>query len=390
MTLAPRVYLDANATEPLRPEARGAILAALDTLGNPSSIHGDGRAARKLLEDAREMIAGRFGGAARNLVFTSGGTEANAIAIHGLARGGRVLRGATEHAAVIAAAGDAAGVLPVDRDGVLQLDALAASLARERPALVSVMLANNETGTIQPVAEIALLCRAAGVLFHVDAVQGAGRIETNLPTLGADCLTLSAHKLGGPPGAGALMLTPEAAERLTPLVWGGGQERGRRGGTHALPNIAGFAAAAAACRPQDAARLAPLRDRMEAAAAAAGAIVLGGGSARLPNTTCLALPGTRAEAQVIALDLAGISVSAGAACSSGKVARSHVLEAMGAGDLSAQAIRVSLPWSATEDDAAAFILAYEAMAVRIGRRASAGRASAGLASAGRADAGFAA
>ncbi|MCB8876679.1 cysteine desulfurase family protein [Acidisoma silvae] len=366
-----RVYLDANATEPLRPEARAAVMAALDTLGNPSSIHGDGRAARKILEDAREAIASRFGGSSRNLVFTSGGTEANAIAIHGLARGGRVLRGATEHAAVIAAAGETAGVLPVDGQGQISLDALASALAAEKPALVSVMLANNETGAVQPVADIARLCRDAGVPFHVDAVQGAGRLSVDFAAIGADCLTLSAHKLGGPPGAGAVLLTSDAADRLQPLTLGGGQERGRRGGTHALPNIAGFAAAAIACQPEAAARLAPWRDAMEAAAVAAGAIVIGGGTARLPNTTCLALPGVRAESQVIALDLAGISVSAGAACSSGKVARSHVLEAMGAGDLSAQAIRVSLPWNATEADALAFIAAYQAMAARMARPADA-------------------
>jgi cysteine desulfurase len=372
--MPPRFYLDANATEPLRPDARAGVLAGLDTLGNPSSIHGDGRAARKLLEDAREAIAGRFGGAARNLIFTSGGTEADAIAIHGLARGGGVLRGATEHAAVIAAAGDAAGVLPVDQDGRIRLEALETALAAEKPALVSVMLANNETGTVQPIAEIAALCRTAGVLLHVDAVQGAGRLPLNFATLGADAISISAHKLGGPPGAGALLLNADAADRLRPITLGGGQERGRRGGTHALPNIAGFAAAALASRPEDAARLASWRDDMERAAVAVGAVVIGGGAERLPNTTCLALPGARAEAQVIALDLVGISVSAGAACSSGKVARSHVLEAMGAGDLSAQAIRVSLPWNATEESVAAFIAGYQTMAARMGR-ADTGRAA---------------
>ncbi|HEX3984749.1 MAG TPA: aminotransferase class V-fold PLP-dependent enzyme [Acidisoma sp.] len=368
--MAARTYLDANATEPMRGQGREAVVAALDTLGNPSSIHGDGRAARKLLEDAREALAARFGGAARNLVFTSGGTEADAVAIHGLSRGGRVLRGATEHPAVIESAGDAAGVLPVDEEGRIRLEVLEAALVADKPALVSVMLANNETGTVQPVAEIARLCRAAGVLFHVDAVQGAGRMPFDFATLGADAVSLSAHKLGGPPGAGALLLTRDAADRLQPLTLGGGQERGRRGGTHALPNIAGFAAAALACRPEDAARLAPWRDAMEQAAVAAGAVILGGGAERLPNTTCLALAGARAEAQVIALDLAGISVSAGSACSSGKIARSHVLEAMGAGDLAAQAIRVSLPWNATEDSVAAFIAAYQAMAARMGRRAA--------------------
>ncbi len=371
---APRFYLDANATEPLRAEAREAMLAVLDTLGNPSSIHGEGRAARRLLEDARETIAGRFGGSARNLVFTAGGTEADALAIHGLGQGRRILRGATEHAAVLAAAGPDAGVIPVDSAGLLRLDALEAML-REGAALVSVMLANNETGTIQPLAEIARLCRAAGATLHVDAVQGAGRLACSLATLGADAISLSAHKLGGPPGVGALLLTREAADRLSPLIAGGGQERGRRGGTHALPAIAGFAAAALASQAEEAARLAPLRDAMEEAARQAGAQVAGEGAPRLPNTTCLALPGVRAEGQVIALDLAGLAVSAGSACSSGKVARSHVLEAMGLGEWAGEAIRVSLPWNGTEAHVAASTQAYAAMAARMAHRAQAGRAA---------------
>ena len=365
-----RVYLDANATEPLRPQARAAALAAFDVLGNPSSIHGEGRAGRRLLEDAREAIAGRFGAAPRDVIFTSGGTEANALAIHGLSHGGRILRGATEHAAVIAAAGDGATTIPVARDGCVRLDILAEMLAAEPPALVCVMLANNETGAIQPIAEVAALCRAAGALLHVDAVQGAGRIPLDLTVLAADSLAISGHKLGGLTGAGALLLAPEAAARLAPLQLGGGQERGRRGGTPALPAIAAFAAAALAADPMDAARLAPLRDTIEAAAVAAGGLVVGGDAPRLPNTSCLAFPDLRSESQVIALDLAGFAVSAGAACSSGKVARSHVLEAMEAGALAGEAIRVSLPWNAGPDHVAAFIEGYRAMARRMGRRAA--------------------
>ena len=370
ITGAARFYLDANATEPLRPEATAAAMAAFGILGNPASIHGEGRAARRLLEDAREAVAGRFGATARDVIFTSGGTEANALAIHGLSAGGPVLRGATEHAAVIAAAGEGAGVIPVGPDGRIRLDALAEMLAKARPTLVCLMLANNETGTIQPVEKAAALCHAAGALLHVDAVQAAGRILCDLPALGADSLAISAHKLGGLTGAGALLLMPDGAARLAPLHLGGGQERGRRGGTPALPPIAAFAAAAVAATPQDAAHLAPLRDAIEAGAVAAGGRVIGLGASRLPNTTCLALPGVRSESQVIALDLAGLAVSAGAACSSGKVARSHVLEAMGLGPLAGEAIRVSLPWNASAGHVAAFVDAYLVMAQRMGRRAA--------------------
>lgn len=360
------VYLDANATEPLRPEARAAVLTAFETTGNPSSVHNAGRAARRILEDGREALAARFGGRPADVVFTSGGTEADALAIHGLGQGRRLIVGATEHDAVRASAPGAV-VLPVDPNGVADLDALERFL-RDGPALVCLMLANNETGTLQPVADAATLCRAAGALLHVDAVQAAGRVPLDFTALGADGLALSSHKLGGPAGAGALLLSPAAAAQMRPLIVGGGQERGRRGGTPALAAIAGFAVAAATAI--GAIALAPLRDAAEQAAVAAGAIVVAANAPRLPNTTCLALAGARAETQVIALDLAGICVSAGAACSSGKVARSHVLQAMGLGPLAGEAIRVSLPWNATEADVRTFAGAYQAMAQRLVRRAA--------------------
>jgi len=360
------VYLDANATEPLRPEARAAMLAALEVTGNPSSVHAAGRAARRVLEDAREQLAARFGALPQNLVFTSGGTEADALAVHALGAGRRVVIGTTEHDAIRSAAPGAA-LLPVDRDGVADLGAL--DLGPD--VLVCLMLANNETGTIQPIAEAAALCRRHGAWLHVDGVQAAGRSDVNLAALGAHSLAVSSHKLGGPPGAGALLLAPEVSA-IAPLIAGGGQERGRRGGTPPLPAIAGFAAAASAAT--GAARLAPLRDAAEAAALAAGAAVCGAGAPRLANTTCLALPGVRADAQVIALDLEGIAVSAGAACSSGKVTTSHVLAAMGLGPLAGQAIRVSLPWNATAADVAAFAAAYPRMADRL-RQALAPRAA---------------
>lgn len=355
-------YLDANATEPLRPEARAAALAAMDLVGNPSSVHAAGRAARAVLEAARRTVAARFGATPGGVVFTSGGTEADALAVAGPGQGRHLVIGATEHDAVRAAAPNAA-VLPVDGEGVARLEALEPLLAAG-PALLCLMLANNETGTIQPIGEAARLCRQHGTWLHVDAVQAAGRMPVDLEALGADSLAVSGHKLGGPKGAGALLLAP--GRDVAALVAGGGQERGRRGGTPALPAIAGLAAAANAAAPGG---IAVLRDQAEAAAVSAGATVLGGGAPRLPNTACLALPGVPAEAQVIALDLAGVQVSAGAACSSGKVARSHVLDAMGAGTLAGQAIRVSLPWNATEADVDAFAAAYAAMA-RLRRRAA--------------------
>jgi cysteine desulfurase len=355
------IYLDANATEPLRAAGRAAVITALEVLGNPSSVHTAGRAARRLVEAARDQLAARFGARAQDLVFCSGATEANALAIHALGSGRQVIIGATEHEAVRAAAPDAT-ILPVDREGVADIDALSQMLAAGGPSLVCLMLANNETGTLQPVSEAAAICRRHGALLHVDGAQAAGRTPVDLPALGAHSLALSSHKLGGPMGAGALLVVPEITE-LVPLIRGGGQERGRRGGTPAVPAIAGFAMAAA--EAGDAARLAPLRNSIEYAAVTAGAIVCGGNAARLPNTTCLALPGIRADAQVIALDLAGIAVSAGAACSSGKVTPSHVLAAMRLGPLAGQAIRVSLPWNAAEADVAAFADAYPRMADRL-------------------------
>jgi len=356
-------YLDANASEPLRPEAKAAMQAAFDVTGNPSSVHAAGRAARRILEDARERIAARFGVRDQDVVFTSGGTEADALAVHALSAGRRIMLCATEHDAIRAAAPDAA-TLPVDCNGVADLDALRSWLGSGPIALVCLMFANNETGTIQPIAEAAALCREYGALMHVDAVQAAGRIPVDMTALGCHSIALSAHKLGGPAGVGALLLSPEL-NAIAPLISGGGQERGRRGGTPALGAIAGFAAVCDGLSDQT--RLAALRDRAEAAAVHHGAIVCGRGATRLANTTSLALAGVRADSQVIALDLDGIAVSAGAACSSGKVQTSHVLTAMGLGALAGQAIRVSLPWNVTDEAIDGFEVAYERMAARLRR-----------------------
>ena len=357
-------YLDANATEPLRAEALQAMSAALDIVGNPASIHWPGRAARRVLEEAREAVAARFGAVVEGVVFCSGGTEANAMAVHGLSGARRVLIGATEHDAIRACG--PAEVVAVDGRGVVVMEALEAALDWGGAALVCVMMANNETGVLQPVQQVAALCRARGAMLHVDAVQAAGREAVDFGASGAHSMALSSHKLGGPVGSGALLLDEEAARALRPMIIGGGQEGGRRGGTPAVAAIAGFAAAAGAPRVE----LSGLRDAAEDAAVACGAVVMGAGAARLGNTSCLALPGVAAQTQLMALDLAGVAVSAGAACSSGKVARSHVLAAMGVGVLAEQAIRVSLPWNATAADIAAFAAAYRAMAGRARRVAA--------------------
>jgi len=370
-----RTYLDANASEPLRPEARAALTAALGLLGNPSSVHREGRAARRCLEDARERLAGTLGVRPEAVVLTAGGTEANALAVAGLAAGGRrVLVSATEHDCVRRAVAGAVTV-PVDGNGVVSLAALGEALADDPgPALVCLMLANNETGTVQPVTEAAVLCRRFGALLHVDAVQGPGRLPLDEAVAAADTLALSGHKAGGPKGAGALVVQGDVHPLA--LIRGGGQERGLRAGTEPLPAIAGLAAAVEAAeawrRDGGAERLGALKARIVAGLGAAvpAARVLSAAAETLPNTLCLALPGAAAATQVMALDLAGVAVSAGAACSSGKVGRSHVLEAMGLGAVAGEAIRVSLPWTATEADADAFLAAYAAMAARLARHAA--------------------
>lgn len=354
-----RIYLDYNATAPLRPEARDALLAALD-IGNPSSVHEEGRKARALVEAARADVARLVGAPAETVIFTSGGTEACNLAL-GLRQAPageikRLLVSAIEHSAVLAAAKESGlpvEELPVTPDGVLGLDALDAALADDTPALVCVMLANNETGVIQPIAEVAAKTRAHGSLLFCDAVQAAGKIDINLSALGVDALSLSGHKLGAPMGVGALVTRPAVV--VPPQLIGGGQELGRRAGSENISGIAAFAAAArAAMRDLEAfADLADRRDEMEAALQAAQAqlVVYGKGAPRLANTSCFALSGLNAETLVMAMDLAGISVSAGSACSSGKVSRSHVLAAMQAEPhISKGVLRISLGWQSRAED----------------------------------------
>ncbi len=358
-----RVYLDWNATAPLRPEARAAMAAAWDLSGNPSSVHAEGRQARKLVEEARAAVAGAVGALPRNVVFTSGGTEANALALTpGLRRGSgppaqRLLVSAIEHASVLPGGRFPAAVIGkigVTRAGLLDLDRLGTLLQEAPPALVSVMLANNETGAVQSIAEVAEMVHTAGGLLHVDAVQALGKIPFDINALNADLVTVSGHKIGGPKGVGALILA-EGLLGLEPVLRGGGQERGRRAGTENVAGIAGFGAAAAAAMgtlQSDAIRLETQRNRLEnGLRETRGMIVFSNEAPRLPNTTLFTVPGLRAETAVIGFDLEGIAVSSGSACSSGKVQPSHVLEAMGFGPKIARgAVRLSLGWSTSSAD----------------------------------------
>jgi cysteine desulfurase len=358
----PEAYLDWNATAPLRPQAVTAVMAALSECGNPSSVHHWGRAARRRVERSREIVAALVGAAAENVTFVSGGTEANHLALLGAGRS-RVLVSAVEHDSVLRAVPDAERIA-VDRDGVVEPEALCRQLAAgSGPAVVSVMAANNETGVLQPITQIAAIAHARGALFHCDAIQAAGKIPLDMTAIGADLLTLSAHKLGGPPGVGALVTTDGI--ELLPMLRGG-QERGRRAGTENVSGIAGFAAAAEAASAEIGLchQIRRLRDMLEAEilAAAPEAVVIGASAARLPNTAAIAMPGTPAETQVIALDLDGVMVSAGAACSSGKVGPSHVLAAMDlAPEIAASTIRVSLGWSSTEADIDRFVQCWTAL-----------------------------
>ncbi|HEX8231742.1 MAG TPA: cysteine desulfurase family protein [Caulobacteraceae bacterium] len=357
-----RVYLDYNATAPIRPQAKAAVVAALETGGNPSSIHAAGRAARALVERAREQVAALAGARPQDLTFTSGGTEANNLAIANAVAAGarRIIVGATEHPSVMEAAvatGLPVETWPVDRHGVADLDWLRDRLARwsqaDGPPFVCLMLANNETGVIQPVAEAAELVHAVGGRLHCDAVQAVGKIEVRAYDLGCDSLSLSAHKLGGPTGAGALVTL--CGFELAKQTHGGGQERGRRGGTENVPGIAGFGAAAEMAALQDSGWRDAAARRLKQEA---DVTVFGEGAERLPNTLCFAAEGLSSELQLMALDLAGVMVSSGSACSSGKVKASPVIAAMDFPDLAGCAIRVSGGWATTEADWAAFADAW--------------------------------
>jgi cysteine desulfurase len=376
--MAERSYFDWNATAPLRSEAADALAAALSLTGNPSSVHAEGRAARHLIEAARQDVARLVGAQPGNLTFTSSGTEANALALTPAIEAadeknprGKLLISAIEHPSVRSGGRfprDAVADIPVDAEGRADLAALGAALAQTTRPLVSIMLANNETGVVQPVAQAAALVHAAGGLLHVDAVQAAGRIPTEIGALGADLVTLSAHKIGGVKGAGALVRAREGIHFPEPLIRGGGQERGLRAGTENVAGIAAFGAAAKAvlaARAAEAAHMLVLRNMLEDGirAIAPQAVIFGAGAERLPNTTLFAEPGMKAETAIIAFDLEGVAVSTGAACSSGKVQSSHVLAAMGVlPPLTGGAIRVSWGFSTTETDVERFLNAWRKLA----------------------------
>jgi cysteine desulfurase len=373
-----RTYLDYNATAPLRPEVQDALVAAFACCGNPSSVHAEGRAARALIETAREKVASLAGARPEEVIFTSGGSEANALAL--AAQAGYAWQcylSAVEHPSVLAGGRfypESTTRIPVTRDGVIDLEVLARELAKHhlggwRP-FVSLMAANNETGAVQPVAEAADLVHAADGLLHSDAVQFAGKLKIDFDGLGADMISLSAHKIGGPKGVGALIAREGVS--VEPLIKGGGQELRRRAGTENVAGIVGFGVAAelAAAEVDRAAEVAALRDALErqVRAVAPDVVVFSSRVPRLPNTSAIAVPGTRAETLVIGLDLAGVAVSAGSACSSGKVEASHVLTAMGmAPEVVQGAIRVSLGLGTGTADIERFIGAWSELITRLQR-----------------------
>ncbi|MCF3642977.1 cysteine desulfurase [Rhizobium sp. TRM95111] len=381
MSRPERTYLDWNATAPLNPAARAAAVAAFDLVGNPSSVHGEGRAARALVEGARRAVAVLAGADAAHVVFTSGATEAANLVLTPVFRMGkaplaigRLYVSAIEHPALREGGRfprDAVTEIPVTPAGVVDLAALERLLAAHDAAtglpMVAVMLANNETGIVQPVREAAGIVHRHRGLMVVDAVQGAGRLPLSIAALDADFLILSSHKLGGPKGAGALVARGEVL-MPAPLVHGGGQEKGHRSGTENVAALAGFSAAAqAALDGFDArnARVAALRDRLEAQMreVAPDVIVHGRDGPRLANTSFFSLPGLKSETGQIAFDLEGIALSAGSACSSGKVGASHVLTAMGF-DAALGGLRVSLGETTSEEDVQRFLAAFERVAGR--------------------------
>ncbi len=359
-----RIYLDHNASSPLMPAAQAALVEALERHGNASSVHGEGRAARRVIEDAREQVADLVGGRAADVVFTSGATEANCTVFG--SSWDTIYMAGIEHDSVLAPARRSGATiidLPVNSQGLADPSILAepqmSGVGSDAKALLTLQMANNETGVRQDVAAAAAMARDHGMAVHTDAVQACGRVAVDFADLGVDLMSVSSHKFGGPMGIGALIVRD--GFQLPSLIEGGGQERRRRAGTENVAAIAGFAAAVRAAKAEletEARRLGALRDRAEAAilAVVPDAMIVGAGVERLANTLCIALPGELAETTVIKLDLAGVAISAGSACSSGKVGASHVLSAMGLpAEIARCAVRISLGWNTTESSLEQFL-----------------------------------
>lgn len=345
-------YLDYNASAPMRPAVISAMQEAMHLVGNPSSVHKHGREVNKTLSEARDIIAETTGARNSKIIFTSGGTESNNLALHGC-KVGTILVSDIEHDSVLFAA-EAEHRIPVTVDGVVDLTRFEEILCRQTsPSLISVMLANNETGVIQPLQEITSLAHSYECLVHCDGVQALGKMDIDMSCLGVDLLSLSAHKAGGPKGVGALIISDGVT--IFPQLLGGGQEYSLRPGTENFVSILGFAAAVSAIqeKPEEISRISKMHSCLENKLKEAfpDVQIFGSSSPRLINTTCVRMRGLSAETQIIALDLAGISVSAGSACSSGKVTASHVLKAMGLSSAVAnEAIRISIGWGTTDDD----------------------------------------
>jgi cysteine desulfurase len=360
------IFLDHNATSPLRPQSLESIQNALSAPLNASSVHNYGRAGRRIVESARENIATLVGIPAPQIIFNSGATEGNNTVLKHFAED-KILVSAIEHPAVLEAAPNAIKI-PVTPDGIIDLNALEDLLKSEKPALTSIMAVNNETGVIQPIKEASDLVHRHGSLLHCDAVQAAGRININMQTLGIDFLTLSAHKIGGPQGVGALAL---GLCGITPtLLHGGGQEKSARAGTENVAGIAGFGAAVEAALealPTYTDKMRPLQDKLETALKTTDGLIIHGENApRSPNTTLFSLPGVGSETMLMALDLDGIAISNGSACSSGRVEASHVLKAMGQNnEIAAATLRVSTGWNTLASDIDTFIASFEKIAARL-------------------------
>lgn len=385
-----RVYLDHNATAPVRPQVIESMASVMSHVGNPSSVHAEGREARRLVEEARSSVAALVGAEPRSVVFTSGATEAANWALSPTTHltGGRAdtrlcLMSAVEHPAVRGGHRfhpALVGEIPVTAQGALDIDAFRLLLddaegeVRDGSIIVAVMAANNETGVVQPAEDVAEIVRSRGHIMLCDAVQVAGRLPIDMGATAFDMVTLSAHKIGGPAGIGALVFGPDERVTAEPFLRGGGQEQSRRGGTENIAGIVGFGVAAALAREEagQVCKISVLRDSLEEGLATISpdVTIYGAEAVRLPNTTCFTAPGLNAETAVIAFDLAGMAVSSGAACSSGKVAPSHVLRAMGVDAETARgAIRVSLGWNSSRADIDAFLAVWQDMRMRSGAAA---------------------